>query len=261
VLLIEDASQGLGSSWGGVDSGAHGDMSVLSFGRGKGWTGGGGGALLLRQRGLSEDSCLGGSGRRHLAPPGRREEARAFATCLAMWVVGRPWLYGLPASVPWLGLGETVYSTPGPVTGIAAYAAQAAFNLAGPSRRVLPLRRAWADTWTRLLGEYSHAGVARCLPLEGGESGYLRYPVLADGEDRRSQLLSTCRSAGAASGYPRRLPELRQARELMADPSVPTPGASTLSRRLLTLPTHPWVARHDVERVTESLKRRASSVR
>ncbi|HEX8361985.1 MAG TPA: DegT/DnrJ/EryC1/StrS family aminotransferase, partial [Longimicrobium sp.] len=40
--LIEDAAQGHGASLGGRALGSLGEMSVLSFGRGKGWTGGGG---------------------------------------------------------------------------------------------------------------------------------------------------------------------------------------------------------------------------
>ncbi|MFI5235116.1 MAG: DegT/DnrJ/EryC1/StrS family aminotransferase, partial [Gemmatimonadales bacterium] len=48
ATLIEDAAQGAGGSWHGSPLGALAEVSVLSFGRGKGWTGGAGGALLLR---------------------------------------------------------------------------------------------------------------------------------------------------------------------------------------------------------------------
>ncbi len=47
VRVIEDAAQGAGGSWQGKALGSFGDYAVLSFGRGKGITGGGGGALLL----------------------------------------------------------------------------------------------------------------------------------------------------------------------------------------------------------------------
>ena len=48
VLVIEDAAQGHGATWKGQPLGSLGDLSVLSFSRGKGWTGGYGGALLPR---------------------------------------------------------------------------------------------------------------------------------------------------------------------------------------------------------------------
>ena len=46
LAVVEDAAQGLGATWRGRPLGSFGDVSVLSFGRGKGWTGGVGGALL-----------------------------------------------------------------------------------------------------------------------------------------------------------------------------------------------------------------------
>jgi dTDP-4-amino-4,6-dideoxygalactose transaminase len=46
ALLIEDAAQGVGGSYRGVPLGKCGSLSVLSFGRGTGRTGGRGGALL-----------------------------------------------------------------------------------------------------------------------------------------------------------------------------------------------------------------------
>ncbi|MGH7607775.1 MAG: DegT/DnrJ/EryC1/StrS family aminotransferase, partial [Gemmatimonadales bacterium] len=47
AVAIEDAAQGDHAGWRGRPLGSLGPISVLSFGRGKGWTGGGGGALLV----------------------------------------------------------------------------------------------------------------------------------------------------------------------------------------------------------------------
>jgi len=46
ALVVEDAAQGAGISVAGRAAGTHGSLGVLSFGRGKGVTGGRGGALL-----------------------------------------------------------------------------------------------------------------------------------------------------------------------------------------------------------------------
>ncbi|MDQ2669707.1 MAG: DegT/DnrJ/EryC1/StrS family aminotransferase, partial [Gemmatimonadota bacterium] len=46
ALLIEDAAQGVGIRFGDQAAGSVGSLGVLSFGRGKGRTGGGGGALV-----------------------------------------------------------------------------------------------------------------------------------------------------------------------------------------------------------------------
>src|SRR6059058_4042732 len=41
AVVIEDAAQGHGAEWRGLPVGSFGALSVLSFGRGKGWTGAG----------------------------------------------------------------------------------------------------------------------------------------------------------------------------------------------------------------------------
>ncbi len=46
AVVIEDAAQGAGAWWRHRRLGARGDLGILSFGRGKGMTAGGGGALL-----------------------------------------------------------------------------------------------------------------------------------------------------------------------------------------------------------------------
>ena len=52
AIVIEDAAQGSGCEWRGRPAGAHGALGVLSFGRGKGVTGGKGGALLVNEPSL-----------------------------------------------------------------------------------------------------------------------------------------------------------------------------------------------------------------
>ncbi|HEY7192135.1 MAG TPA: DegT/DnrJ/EryC1/StrS family aminotransferase, partial [Gemmatimonadales bacterium] len=50
AIAVEDAAQGHHAEWRGRILGSLGPISVLSFGRGKGWTGGSGGALLVREQ-------------------------------------------------------------------------------------------------------------------------------------------------------------------------------------------------------------------
>jgi dTDP-4-amino-4,6-dideoxygalactose transaminase len=50
IPVIEDAAQGAGGTVRGMRLGSLGDVSILSFGRGKGTTCGSGGALLSRSR-------------------------------------------------------------------------------------------------------------------------------------------------------------------------------------------------------------------
>lgn len=230
AISIEDAAQGHGGAWRGGALGSFGALSVVSFGRGKGWTGGRGGALLSRlPDGVAE--------RVPLAPVGRASQLRLLATTAVQWALGRPALYGLPASLPWLGLGETRYHEappPGEISRAAAawlLATRAAADAEADHRR----RNA-----ARLLARL--AGLPGVNPIEAADAatpGYLRLPVRLSGglgalpgRDRALRL-------GIAPSYPLALPHLPRIRELAA-PDGPRawPGAEELARSLLTLPTH-----------------------
>jgi hypothetical protein len=105
ALLIEDAAQGHGAQLDGRVLGSIGQLSVLSFGRGKGWTGGAGGALLARGDAppIDADGLAEGTG-----------GIRTWMAAAAQWLLARPSLYGVPSSLPFLGLGETHYRQPSP---------------------------------------------------------------------------------------------------------------------------------------------------
>ncbi|MEX2048881.1 MAG: DegT/DnrJ/EryC1/StrS family aminotransferase [Gemmatimonadota bacterium] len=253
ALLIEDAAQGLGSGWGGREFGTFGDLTVLSFGRGKGWTGGGGGALLARGElgaaGLDEFE----RGVDRLPRPGAG--ARAAVLSGVQWCLGRPWAYGLVASLPGTGLGETAYKQPAPVTGIPAFCAAAALRHADAAQGLVTVRRAWARRWDALFTPADGAGTERsgalepCVPLTGGACGYLRYPLLGTSADA---FAARAARAGVARSYPRALPDLPEAQPVSARAAGAARGARALAAGLVTLPTHRLVDEVDVGVVESS---------
>src|SRR5215831_6183123 len=87
AILIEDAAQGHGASHRRRPLGALGDISTLSFGRGKGWTGGSGGAVLFRR---------GRRASRTMRAALSTANLKTATVLAAQWGLGRPWLYGLP---------------------------------------------------------------------------------------------------------------------------------------------------------------------
>ena len=141
AVVIEDAAQGAGAWWRHRRLGAWGDLGILSFGRGKGMTAGGGGALLAAGRRGMEllDACRvrvaqGGSG------------GGSWVRLTAQALLSHPIVYGIPARMPWLGLGETPYHEPWPPRAIDAAEAgviQSAADLA--DREAAARRRVVAD--------------------------------------------------------------------------------------------------------------------
>lgn len=246
AVLIEDSAQGLGSSWRGAEGGGFGDLTVLSFGRGKGWTGGSGGALLMRcaRSGAREGFSMEGS----LQSPGRLSGFRSVVVSGALWMFGRPMLYRLPTSIPGLGLGKTEYREPIDPTEISAYAAAAALQHADVASRATDHRRRVAVAWRRMIEEHSVSGdqLRACQPLLGGDAGYLRFPALARDSGHALALSLLARRFGVTRGYPRALPELPASRRLNVSSWRSQSGAQTLVQRLVTLPTHPRVSELDL---------------
>src|SRR3989442_1663171 len=106
AAVIEDAAQGFGASWLGRPLGSLGAVSVLSFGRGKGWTGGRGGALLAR--GGAPSSAANGNG------AGLWREGGGLAPAPPPGAFARPAAPRRPAAPPSLGPGETRHRGPRP---------------------------------------------------------------------------------------------------------------------------------------------------
>jgi dTDP-4-amino-4,6-dideoxygalactose transaminase len=229
AVLVEDAAQGFGATWRGRWLGSLGSLSVLSFGRGKGWTGGAGGALLLRGQAAAWQVPL--------PPPAScAEEARVRARLLAQWAFGRPGLYGVPATLPWLRLGETVYRAPGPLRGMTRAAAACLGATRIAAAREVATRQANGHA---LLGAVGTGPCARPVrPLAPAEPSFLRFPVRVAHGPAGLCGLAAARRLGVQRAYPGVLATLAAVGARLREPTGRTPGAEELARTLVTLPTH-----------------------
>lgn len=240
--LVEDAAQGFGGSIDGRALGTLGDLGVISFGRGKGLTGGAGGALVIPELSVQriEQAPLPGGG------PGW---AIAVATA-AQWILGRPTLYGIPAALPFLGLGETVYRSAHPPRGPAAFAVGTLSRTVRLIDAELVQRRANAS---RLLAALQGTDLRSPVSLPGGLPSYLRLPVLASRD--RELRAHGARRLGVVASYPYPLADLAGFGDRRVNRAEEFPGARTLTRRLLTLPTYGMLTDQDLRRLEEWIRR------
>ena len=236
AVVIEDAAQGVGGRLGGKSLGSFGPFGVLSFGRGKGLTGGSGGALLATEPGAARTLESLGSG---LGPAG--SAAGSLAALAAQWLLSRPSLYWLPASLPFLGLGETHYRPVRP-------AGRMPMAACGVLERVFALREVEAGTRRRQAARLNASvrGKLRTVrAIEGAEPGYLRLPVLATPERRRA-LLEQAAQLGVMGAYPSALCDLPGFTARVKNSDDAFPGARELARSLITLPTHSLLGERDL---------------
>lgn len=246
ALAVEDAAQGHGACWRGRPLGSLGRLSVLSFSRGKGWTAGRGGALLVR----GDVPVVDGT------PPecGSLGEVTVALTALAHSALGRPETYGLPAAIPWLHLGETRYHEPEEPHAMSRTAAALLERTLPLATREAEARRANAAALLGQLG--SRSGARAITPLSGGTPGFLRLPLrLARGLDALADR-ALARRVGVAAGYPSTLAALPQVQQRLVRPGR-WPGAEDLVRQLVTLPTHSLVSAGDREGLLRLVERAA----
>jgi len=246
--LIEDAAQGAGGSHFGRRLGSVGDLSVLSFGRGKGVTGGSGGALVLRSAALSDRIVDIGSNLPR-GSNGWSDVTRAAAQC----ILGRPTLYRLPASIPALRLGEMVFHAPRPPRQISRAAATIVANAIKLDDDEVRARRANAAEILRALRS---GDVTPIRAIAHSEPGYLRLALLdrAGKSHVRPEL-------GIVKGYPMTLEEHVQLRPLLAAGERAGSGSKELRDRLVTVPTHSALSARDVERIVRTLVTLPDTVR
>ena len=245
AVVIEDAAQGAGARYAGHRVGTMGSFAVLSFGRGKGVTGGGGGALLSNDpaaaaRLMALDIFLASA----------RLPARDVIATTAQWLLARPAVYGVPAALPFLCLGGTVYHRPRAPAGMSAFSC-------GVLRASLHLEDREADSRRRNASRLTEAvaqrgGALRVVTAEDSVArcGYLRLPVIVESD----ALLPAMRSPDAARlgilpSYPVSLADLPGFRERVVNRGEDFSGARWLAQRLVTFPVHSRVTPADLERM------------
>ncbi len=249
IPIVEDAAQGHGAGYLGQPLGCLGSVSILSFGRGKGVTGGAGGALLALDNsgtGLIHDASL------QLEPAGRG--TRELIAALAQWILARPSVYSVPASLPFLKLGETVYRPPSPPRRISRAAEAILLKNWCACETEADRRKANA---ARLLQHASECDGIETIEIpQGGEAGYLRFPVVVASTMRPRFDSPRARRLGIMPAYPKPLVDLRQFTHRCVNRGDTFPGARLLAQRLFTIPTHSKLSAADL-RCIEAILRAA----
>lgn len=253
IPVIEDAAQGAGGRYGEQPLGSFGSLSVLSFGRGKGTTGCGGGALLGR----------GPTGRDRIRRlesqlPGARPLGwKQVPELLNQWIFGRPELYGIPARLPFLNLGETVYREPEPPSRMSRLSAGTLVRILVDGDREVEHRRQTARAWRKMVR--SRPCLSTVEVSTKSTPGFLRFPVLADGRGRERLRAGTSRSLGVMPGYPRPLGDLEPLQPRCENAAGRRPGAKQLASSLFTVPTHSLLTQSDRSRLQSLLSGRGAS--
>jgi hypothetical protein len=238
IPVIEDAAQAAGGTLHNARLGSLADVSILSFGRGKGTTAGSGGALLMRR----VDRADGSAAMQAMRLADGTRGAKEIVALAAQWLLARSELYRLPASVPALKLGEMTYHAASDPRSISAGAAAILPIALQMEARELAHRRLRATELNALLRRNGRT----LLPIQciaGGDGGFLRLAFLDTSGDAQPNA-----SIGVMRGYPLTLDQHEELVPMLAAGETAGRGAQRLRDRLFTAPTHSRVTASDVGR-------------
>jgi perosamine synthetase len=239
IFVVEDAAQAMGVEHQGRQLGTVGDVGIFSLGRGKNITCGGGGIILTNSAPIAEAIARYYG---ELKTPPLAEVLPDFLRLVFMTIFIRPRLYWIPAALPVLRLGQTIFPKDVPLG-----------RLSGMKAGLL---RNWRTHLTRSNRLRSEAATyfGQRLPLRlapGAPHPYVRLPILlATGQERRKiHSLSQARGLGLSVAYPTPVNEIPELRAVFNGQRFP--GARRVADGLLTIPTHHWLSEKDKRAIAE----------
>jgi dTDP-4-amino-4,6-dideoxygalactose transaminase len=168
----------------------------------------------------------------------------------------RPSLYWVPASLPFLGLGQSIYDPNFAIGPMSKFQEQLASRLLPGLDGLVAVRQRNAGRLRRALSELP--GLSIVMPaVDQGENGCLRLPILVKDSRRRNRMLRELQREGLGTtcGYPLPLSNLPELRSKLMGSADQFPIARQISEQLITLPTHPDVTDNDMDRMVEVLRR------
>jgi dTDP-4-amino-4,6-dideoxygalactose transaminase len=241
ALVVEDAAQAMGTEWQGHKLGTAGDVGIFSLGRGKTITCGSGGIIVTRS---PEIAAAISEQYQRLPRSSMAESIKDVLQLVMLKVFIQPRLYWIPASLPWLRLGETIF--PATVT-LARLSGVKAGVLRNWRSRLADAARVRSDA-----AAYFGAHLRVSLP-HGQSHPYLRLPIRVATRTDKERLcaLSKQRGLGVSAGYPtpvNEIPEIRSAFD-----GERFPSARQVADTLVTVPTHQWLSQRDKRAIVDFL--------
>jgi len=234
VFMVDDSAQAFGAALGGRAVGAFGDAGLYSFDKGKVICTIQGGAIVCKDERVAQ--AIGAEMR---ALP-HSTFAETLGNCLKLPIYAvclRPALYGAIRSLPFLGLGKTMYEERYPIAHLSAPQMGVAIELLRRLDGIAADRRSKAARLRAALDGLPGIELPAIAPE--AEPAWVRFPLRVTDAPKRAAVVAAIDAAGigATISYPLALCDVPEvAARLRAN--EPMPGARLVASRIVTLPTH-----------------------
>ncbi len=263
-LIIDDACQGLLSSRAGGFLGAReGTIGVASFGRGKPLSGLGGGAIIAKTSELENPESKAPILLNSIIEKKLGNNIPQVSNSFSLWIksflyyyFSSPWLYKIPSSLPFLGLGKTEVDLDFPMEELAYLQLATVYTQLKAVERYKTIRLKNSSKWEEVFLRYDLTSPVSVRKQKGNLSIVpLRFPIVCKSSKQRDSLYLALLKAGlgASKSYPQVLSKylefkIPQVRHEALD------GAEKVANCILTLPVHSGVRDVDFERADLIIK-------
>jgi len=245
LVLIEDSAQG----FPGSNNNAYwqGDMSIISFGRGKPVNMLGGGAVITKN-----DRFKPHLPRHGASHAGTIKSARYLAKVFVYNLLINPYIYGMATRLPGLNIGETTYKALDNISGIA-------IEIKNRVNTNIEIYKQLSNISFEIHSRLKSLELSGIKDLpESCQHDFtnplLRYPLLINDTEKRNILYKELAKLGASLMYKKTLRQIREMPEHIFDRQRNTPIAETFSQQLITLPTHSGINSSALDKIFSVLQ-------
>lgn len=239
VPLVDDAAQAMGATLRGNAAGTSGIAGIFSLSRGKNISTVDGGIIITQSAALAD-----AIGELPCSEVRWSETAGIFVKAAILSLFQRPALYGIPARMPQLNIGASIFDPRFPVGEFSPFqAGLGRLMLARLDRLNRERCRVAEEMMQRLAGR-----VRFFVPVNGARPVYPRLPFIP----LEGRAAPSAPSLGVVPSYPEPLDRLPGLRPHLAR-ETSCPAAAMLAQNIRTIPTHCFVTSPDLDHIVRVL--------
>ncbi len=270
TFMVDDAAQVMGGMMGKDYAGTMGHVGLFSLSRGKAVTAVEGGIILVPRGSEStrieqalqqeqHDEFSSAIAAQQSPQQLALSSGKTFLKALALLLLRHPLLYTLPASLPWLQIGASIFEPHFPQGAMCPFSMGLCSQALALMEQSHGKRRSKAALYGNILQKNS--SLRPIPPLSHTRPVYVRYPLLpSPGKEACIQEIlqhdagRTAKRLGISRGFPSALcavPPLQphMTQEDIRQGAAAFAGAQHAAQHLITLPTHDSVRRQDVDNI------------
>lgn len=246
IYLVDDAAQCLDGKINDKYSGTYGDAGIYSLDKGKNITSMEGGIIVTNSDKIANNIRKMVS---RFGKPSLIETALNISKLIIYITLLNPRLYWIPNKLPFLGLGQTIYTTDFDIKSYSNVLASIGLTLFMKIERITKKRVDNAQHYINILAGIP--GINMVSFHNNINPVFSRFPILIENYELRGKVVKELNrnGYGATTSYPDAIADIEDIQSLINPDDKNTIGGKMIARQIITLPTHHYVSRKDIDKI------------